>query len=118
MTNFGNFGPILMKLGGGVYFILTNSILLSNTGTGKILLVRNSVVDHYTFQIFSGIFLNALFLIRLVTILVGWSLLCVMKSSKTYFSAGNYMCYSQIGYILNCPPEYGITRDKASFRDL
>ena len=57
MTNFGNFGPILIKIGGEVYFILTNSILLSNTGTGKILSVRNSVVDPYTVQIlvFNGI---------------------------------------------------------------
>ena len=31
MTNFGDFGPILMKLGREVWFILTNSILLSNT---------------------------------------------------------------------------------------
>ena len=52
MTNFGNFGPILIKICGEVYFILTNSILLSNTGTGKILSVRNSVVDPYTVQIF------------------------------------------------------------------
>ena len=52
MTNFGNFGPILMKLGGEVYFILINSILLSNTGTGKILSVRNSVVDPCTVQIY------------------------------------------------------------------
>ena len=42
-----------MKLSGEVYFILTNSTLLSNTGTGKILSVRNSVVDPYTVQIYS-----------------------------------------------------------------
>ena len=51
MTNFGNSGPNLIKIGGEVYFILTNSILLSNMGTGKILSVRNSVVDPYTVQI-------------------------------------------------------------------
>ena len=46
------FGLILLKLGGEVYFILTNTILLSNTGTEKILSRQNSVVDPYTVQIF------------------------------------------------------------------
>ena len=50
MTNFGNFGPILMKLGGKSNLFYQYSII-QYLKWAKILSLRNSVVDPYTVHI-------------------------------------------------------------------